>query len=335
VLGPTKVEIDGRILTSFAGTNYLGLSFHPRILAAWTHVAQISGLGMGASRKTTGTTAEVLALERKAARFAGTDEAIVTTSGTLANAGVIDGLRGLVDLWLVDAEAHASFKGFLPMSSAETAVYRHRDVSDLKQKLAKSRGQVGIFTDLVFPLTGDTAPWEEIETAAGDALCVFDAAHSFGMERPQPGSPRTIFTATFTKALGCAGGVILGGANWLHKIRERSAILASTSALSPPLSAAASEAITVVEDEPERIARLRSNIAFMAESLAIPCPKAPIFFRIERAQEASARALNAGFVVPLVSSYPGAPAEGILRWIVSSEHTRQEIRTVCDILGRL
>ena len=290
---------------------------------------------MGASRRTTGTTDEVLALERKAAQFAGVEDAIVTTSGTLANAGIIEGLRGLVDYWVVDEQAHTSFHGFLPMSGAETLMYRHLDVTDLQTKLAQLRGRVGIYTDLVFPLTGDIAPWKQIEIAAGDALCVFDAAHSFGIEHTRPGSSRTIFTATFTKALGCAGGVILGSASWLHQIRERSTILASTSALSPALSAAASEAISVVDDEPERIARLRANIAFMADSLAIPCPKAPIFFRLETAEEASARALKAGFLVPRLNSYPGAPAGGMLRWIVSSEHTAEEIRTVCGILGRL
>jgi 8-amino-7-oxononanoate synthase len=310
------------------------LSFHPRILAALERSARQSGFGMGASRRTTGSTDEVLTLERDVAKFAGAGDAIVTGSGTMANAGVIDGLRGLVDHWVIDEQAHSSFKNFLPISGARVLSYRHLDVGDLSAKLDGLAGRVGIYSDAVFPLTGEIAPREDIERVAGPALCVFDEAHSFGVEPSRLGS-NVLVTATFTKSLGCSGGMILGEARWIEQIRERSEILASTGALSPSLSAAASEALAVVREEPERVARLKANVLLMSKCLAIPCPKAPIFFQIQGAQEASAQALEAGFLVPRVTSYPGAPAEGMLRWIVSSEHTAGEIRTVSNILSRL
>jgi 7-keto-8-aminopelargonate synthetase-like enzyme len=63
----------------------------------------------------------------------------------------------------------------------------------------------------------------------------------------------------------------------------------------------------------------------------------PIFQQAPRtnAAELSARAEAAGYLVPVIQAYPGAPAEGMLRWIVSSEHTEEEIRTVSSILRRL
>ena len=188
ILGPTKVEKEGRVLTSFAGTNYLGLSFHPRILDSLRNASRESGFGIGASRKTTGTTDQVLELERRIAALAGTESAIVTTSGTLANAGVIEGLRGAIDHWLIDSNSHASFASFLPLSGAAIHRYRHLDVEDLARQLSRLEGNVGVFTDTVFALTGEIAPLDEIERVTGTALLVFDEAHSLGVRQTRPGT---------------------------------------------------------------------------------------------------------------------------------------------------
>lgn len=346
VLGPTKVEVSGKVLTSFAGTNYLGLSFHPRILKALAAASKESGFGAGASRKTTGTSDEVLELERRIALLTGADAAIVTTSGTLANLGLLDGLRGAIDHWLIDSESHASFTTALPLCGAAVHRYKHRDPDDLERQISKLHGSIGVFTDTVFALTGEIAPLDAIERASGKALLVFDEAHSFGtFGRNGRGlvaeadliSPRTIVTATFSKALGCVGGVILGPAEWIKWIDHRSTILASTSALSPSLSAAALAALEVLNDEPERQRRLYSNIDLMRDLIGLPgqFPAAPIFSRREGAATLAAAAESQGFLIPVLKSYPGAPEGGALRWIVSSEHSEEDIRNVSSILGRL
>ena len=351
ILGPTKVEVSGKILTSFAGTNYLGLSFHPRILEALAAATGTFGFGMGASRKTTGNTDQVLELERRTASFMGAGAAIATTSGTLANAGVVEGLRGAIDHWLVDSDAHTSFTGFLPLSGAQIHHYRHLDTEDLARQFSALKGRIAVFTDTVFSLSGEIAPLDEIERVTGDALLVFDEAHALGVIGPGISGKagrgwvancdlytrRTIVTATFTKALGCVGGAILGPPEWLQWIKKHSSLLASTSALSPSLSVAAIAALEVLRDEPERVERLHVNIDLMRDLLGLPGrgPCAPIFSKVENAIELSARALEEGFLVPLVSDYPGAPEGGMLRWMVSSEHTEAEIRTVSAILRRL
>ncbi len=346
ILSPTKVELQGRVLTSFGGTNYLGLSFHPRILDALSLTARRSGLGMGASRKTTGTTDEVLELERRAAALARRESAIVTTSGTLANIGLLDGLRGYIDHWLVDEGAHTSFARCLPISGAPYATYRHADPEDLRVKRSALTGHVGLYTDALFPMTGEVPPLAALAEAAGDAILVFDEAHSLGTMGPGgrglaaslalPGD-RTIVTGTLSKAFGCMGGLILGPTGLVERIRESSAILAATGALSPALSAAGSTALDVLEQEPQRFGRLRSNIALMRGELGLcsePEPS-PIFWQSESAARGSAAALDAGYLVPLVSSYPGAPYGAMLRWIVSSEHAPEDICTVARILTRL
>jgi 7-keto-8-aminopelargonate synthetase-like enzyme len=346
ILGPTRVEISGRILTSFAGTNYLGLSFHPRVLEALAGASREAGFGIGASRKTTGTTDQVLELEQRIASLVGAEAAIVTSSGTIANAGLLQGLNGSIDHWLIDANSHPSFTSFLPLSGATIHRYKHLDVEDLARQLAGLKGNVGVFTDTVFALTGEIAPLDEIERVTGKALLVFDEAHSLGVFGKQGrglvaefglNSLRTIVTATFSKALGCTGGLILGPSHWLKWIEKHSTILASTSALSPSLSLAVTMALDVLKEETDRLDRLRNNIDRMRDLLDLPgqSPAAPIFCCFESAAVLSAEAEEAGYLVPLLKSYPGAPEEGMLRWMVSSEHTEEEIRTVSAILRRL
>src|SRR5262249_14058625 len=155
-----------------------------------------------------------------------------------------------------------SFTSFLPLSGAAVHPYRHLDVEDLARQLAGLKGNIGVFTDTVFALTGEIAPLDAIERVTGSALLVFDDAHSLGVfgkhgrglvAEFQLNSFRTIVTATFSKALGCMGGVILGPSHWLKWIEKHSTILASTSALSPSLSLAATTALDVLKDEPDRL----------------------------------------------------------------------------------
>ena len=148
ILGPTKVEVAGKVLTSFAGTNYLGLSFHPRILEALSEGAGQSGFGMGASRKTTGSTREVLELERKIASLTGVPSALVTTSGTLANAGLLEGLRGAIDHWLIDERIRTPALPVYLSSTlrcGDSSLRTHLDVEDLARRVAALEGNIGVF----------------------------------------------------------------------------------------------------------------------------------------------------------------------------------------------
>ena len=157
-------------------------------------------------------------------------------------------------------------------------------------------------------------------------------------------SPRTIVTATFSKALGCTGGLILGPSHWLDLIREHSGDFgvytpALFRRLSRHLLPAVMAALEVLRDEPGRLQRLHSNIDKMRGlmGLAGQSPAAPIFSCLENAEELSSRAEVAGYMVPVLKFCPGAPpGDAMLRWMVSSEeHREEDIRTVSAVLRRL
>jgi 8-amino-7-oxononanoate synthase len=351
-LTSTTCEIQGKVLAFFGGTNYLSLSYHPAIIAAVTKGIQAGGLGLGASRKTTGTSPAIVALEEHAARFAQVEEAVVTGSGLAANIAVIEGLSGVVSTWLVDERSHPTFQTFVPVGGARLVRYRHLGSSDFRRKLAEIPDQVlGVFTDGVFPLTGEVARVAEIrdELQGREHILVVDEAHSFGVTGPGGRgvangaglqSDNVIVTASLGKALCCTGGVILGGSEMAGRIRDVSAAYAGSSALAPALCEGAIAALRLLCEDSRPLDRLRENMRYMRELLpGLPLlgdESVPIFclsddggLHLEAIHE---RCFAEGFYVPLISAYPGMGQTRLLRWIVQADHTRDEIARLCAIL---
>ncbi len=340
------------MLAFFGGTNYLSLSYHPAIIAAVKKGIEAGGLGLGASRNTTGTSPAIVALEKQVARFAQVEEAVVTGSGMAANIAVIEGLSGMVSTWLADERSHPTFQHFVPVGGARLLRYNHGDWHDFRRRLAEIPDpMLGVFTDAVFPLTGEIAPLEGIIDAlqGREDILVIDEAHSFGVLGPRGRGlangagvrgKNVIVTATFGKALSCAGGMILGSSEICQRIREVSAAYSGSSALAPALCEGASAAIRLLEEGAPPLDRLRENACYMRELLpGLPLlggEGVPIFclsgdggLDLEKIHE---RCMMEGFYVPLISAYPGMGQRRLLRWIVQSDHTPDEIARLCAII---
>src|SRR5688572_17464369 len=152
------VERAGRRLVSFSCNDYLGLTHHPQVKAAAKAAIDAYGAGSGASRLVTGDAPPIAALEKRLARFKGTEAACVFGSGYLANTGVIPTFVGPGDLVVVDELAHACIWTGAKLSGAEVARFRHNDMADLAAVLAERRahaGRVLVATDGVFSMDGD------------------------------------------------------------------------------------------------------------------------------------------------------------------------------------
>jgi 8-amino-7-oxononanoate synthase len=351
-LTSTTCEIESRVLAFFGGTNYLSLSYHPAIIAAVKKGIEAGGLGLGASRKTTGTSPAIVVLEEQMARFAQVEEAVVTGSGLAANIAVIEGLSGMVSTWLVDERSHPTFQNFVPVGGARLVHYGHLDLSDFRSKLAEIHDHMlGVFTDGVFPLTGEIAPLAGLREAleGREHILVIDEAHSFGVLGPDgrgmangagARGENVIVTATFGKALSCTGGVALGSSEICARIRDVSAAYSGSSALAPALCEGASAAIRLLCEGARPLVRLRENVRSMRELLpGLPLlgdEGVPIFclgddcgLDLEKIHE---RCMAEGFYVPLINAYPGMGQTRLLRWVVQSDHTAEVIGRLCAVI---
>jgi len=218
ILGPCEVTIDGRTTLMYGSNNYLGLSFHPDVVAAAQAAIARCGTGTTGSRAANGTLQLHRDLERDLADFFGKRQALVFTTGYQANLGLIAGLCGPDDVVLIDVESHASIYDGARLSGAQVFAFKHNAADDLARKLAKQpRGRCLVVVEALYSIGGDVAPLAEIAAAAhaGGAVLAVDEAHSFGAygdrglgcaEAQGVLDQVDFIVGTFSKALGGVGG---------------------------------------------------------------------------------------------------------------------------------
>jgi 8-amino-7-oxononanoate synthase len=267
-----------------SGNDYLGLAGHSRLRAAAARAVQEWGTGATGSRLVTGTTALHRELEDELASWCGMPSALVFSSGYLANVGVVQALGGPDALVVSDAHNHASLVDACRLSRARVAVVAHGDVGAVERALAaRTERRALVLSESVFSVLGDAAPLEELAEvcARHGAVLLVDEAHGLGVVGRGRGAvaaaglaaqPHVVVTVTLSKALGSQGGAVLGPAELRdHLVNTARAFIFDT-ALAPAAAAAALEALRLLAQSPERVARCRRVAALLAAATEQPVP---------------------------------------------------------------
>jgi len=275
------VSIDGRRVISLASNDYLGLTHHPRLLAAAERAVRDFGAGSGAVRTIAGTMTLHEELEAELARFKETEAVLTFQSGFTANTGVIPTITGEQDLIVSDSLNHASIIDGMRLSKAPRQIYPHKDVAGLREILqeARTKGRpdgsgpyrlILVVTDGVFSMDGDIAPLPGIVEAAeefGAAVLVDDAHASGVLGRNGRGSVDhfglhgrvAVQVGTLSKAVGVLGGYVAGSLTLREMLTQRARPFLFSTSHPPAVAAACLEAIRILEEEPELIERLWST----------------------------------------------------------------------------
>ncbi|QSB12866.1 8-amino-7-oxononanoate synthase [Natronosporangium hydrolyticum] len=263
-----------------AGNDYLGLSRHPEVVAA--AIDGLTGYGLGAtgSRLVRGTTELHTALEADLAGWLGAEQALVYSSGYLANLGALTALAQPKAVFILDQHAHASLVDGCRLAGAETVVTPHCDLAAVVTALAEAAGRpTVVVTESVFSVDGDAAPLSALHQAAREhgALLLIDDAHGLGVLGPAgaggaaaaglAGERDVVVTATLSKALGAAGGVVAGPAAWIRHLIETGRTFIYDTALAPPVVAGARTALRLARKDDARRDELRQRAGHAAERL--------------------------------------------------------------------
>jgi 8-amino-7-oxononanoate synthase len=294
--GPV-VKLAARRLINFASNDYLGLAGDDRLIQAAMAATKEFGTGATGSRLLSGHRDLHKQLELAIANLKKTEDALVFSSGYLANLGAIVSVVGKRDLILSDKYNHSSLKNGAALSGATALEYSHCNLEDLTAKLEQNRARYRkclIITDSVFSMDGDLCPLPQLLALAGKFNCMVlvDEAHATGVFGVSgagcaehfgcTGTP-LIQVGTLSKALGSLGGYVAGSAALIDFLRNRAPTWIYTTALTPADAAAALEAVRIVQQEPERRVRLRQNIetfkycAITNHQLPISNSLSPIF----------------------------------------------------------
>lgn len=353
--GPV-VELEGRRVLLMASNDYLGLATHPDVVQAAVQATQQYGAGAGAARLVSGTSPPHRDLELALAEFKQTGAALTFGSGYLANLGVIPALIGRGGLILADRLCHASLLDGGKLSGADLRVYRHNDVEQL-HALLQRRGpgrRTLIVTDGLFSMDGDLAPLPDIAELAqrhGADLYV-DDAHGTGVmgstgrgtiEHFGLDSRIAFHMGTLGKALGSSGAYVVGPSSFIEYLVNTCRSFIFTTAPPPASVAAATTALRIFQQEPDRRTRLWANRERLASGLknlgfrltASVTPIIPILVGdAEKAETFAEQLLAEGVYAPAIRPPTVPESTSRIRVTVTSEHTLLHIEQALGAFER-
>ena len=279
----------GEPLLDLAGNDYLGLSTDPRVVEGAVAAARAWGAGSTGSRLVTGTTALHSELEAELAAFLGAPDALVFSSGYLANLGVVTALSGPGALVVSDAANHASLVDACRLARARVAVTPRDDPAAVDALLAaRTEERALVVTDSVNSVDGAFAPLRELHAVcrARGALLVVDEAHGLGVVGPGgrgllaehglAGADDVVATVTLSKALGSQGGAVVGPAGVIAHLVDTARSFIFDTGLAPACVAAALAALRVLKAEPDRPAAIRRPAAALAAATGVPAPPSAV-----------------------------------------------------------
>ncbi|MCC5897977.1 MAG: 8-amino-7-oxononanoate synthase [Phormidium sp. BM_Day4_Bin.17] len=279
--GGVEVNLNGTPVINFASNDYLGLAGDERLIEAAVTATREYGTGSTGSRLLSGHRPLHRQLEGAIARLKQTEDAIVFSSGYLANLGTLAALVGPRDVIFADAYNHSSLRQGSLLSGATVQEYPHGDVAALRQQIQQQRHQYRrglIVTDGVFSMDGDLCPLPQLLDLAQeyDCMLLVDDAHGTGVlgsrgagtvDHFDCGDRPLVQMGTLSKALGSLGGYVAGDAVLIDYLRNRAPTWIYTTGLSPADTAAALAAIALVEQEPQRRQQLRQHQDYLKQKL--------------------------------------------------------------------
>ncbi len=349
------VRLNGREVLNLSSNNYLGLANHPALKAAAREALDRYGCGSGASRLISGNMTPHEELERRIARFKGTEAALVFNSGYQANVGIIATLVEKDDVVLSDRLNHASIIDGCRLSRAAVSVYRHCDMDHLESVLkdAPARARKLIVTESIFSMDGDVAPLREMVELAEryDAMVMVDEAHATGVQGPNGagvvaelglGDRVLVQMGTLGKALGAFGAYAAGSAELKELLINRARSFIFTTSLPPVVLAMAGAALDLVEAEPARQCALQRNTGQLRDGLqglgytvAGSTQIIPVLVGEEQpCMQLAARLLESGLYVQGIRP-PTVPAgTSRLRVTTMATHTVEQMEQALDAFAR-
>ncbi len=348
--------------------NYLGLANHPEVKRAGIDAIEKYGAGTASVRFICGTFTPHEALEKRLATFYGMEAAYTFTSCWNANEAIFPTLCEPEDMIISDELNHASIIDAIRLTTTirkgiQKGVYRHNDLADLREKLRTAReeknvtGAIWVVTDGVFSMEGDIADLPKMRGICDEfgALLVVDDSHGTGVmgetgrgtheHYHMAGKEIDYLTGTLGKALGGgAGGYVVGRREGIDLMTQRGRPTLFSNALPATVAASADKAIEILMNEPQRMQKLRDNVAYARKGikevgfdvLESPTAICPIIVHDTARAIAMSRKLLEMGVFFIGFGFPVVPeGEARLRVQISAAHETAHLDQLFDALTKL
>ena len=353
----TEVEMDGHQVLMFGSNAYTGLTGDERIIAKAKEALDKYGSGCAGSRFLNGTLDLHVQLEKDLAAFVNKDEAMCFSTGFSVNQGVIPALLSKDDFIICDDRDHASIVDGRRLSFAKQLRFKHNDMDDLERVLQKLPEEAVklIVVDGVFSMEGDLCKLPEIVELKKKYNCsvMVDEAHGIGVFGRQGRGVCDHFgltdevdliMGTFSKSLASIGGFIAGDFDTINWLRHTCRSYIFSASNTPAATAAAMEALHIIQQEPERIEKLWDVThyalrRFREEGFEIgdtESPIIPLYVRdVDKTFLVTALAYNAGVFINPVIPPACAPEDTLVRFALMATHTNEQVERAVVALKKI
>ncbi len=351
----THVTYKGKDRIMLASNSYLDLSNDPEVKEYTIEILKQYGVGSGGSRLTTGNTRIHEQLEQKLANFKKTEAALVFNTGYVANLAAISAICDKDSVILSDELNHASIIDGCRLRKAKIVVYKHNDMEDLEAKARVYSGKKGVIvSDAVFSMDGDIVNLPELMRIADQYhfLSMIDEAHATGVigktghgtvEHYGLDRNPDILMGTLSKAIGGEGGFVCGDTILIEYLKNKARGFIFSTSLSPTTMAAAYKALEIIEQHPEKVAKLQQNTQHFCQALVrngiytnSQTAIIPIFIGDEgKALQVAQQLLEEGFFVSAIRFPTVKKGCERLRIALMSTHTYEELDAAAQAIARL
>ena len=353
----TEVVMGGHDVLMFGSNAYTGLTGDQRIIDAAKAATDKYGTGCAGSRFLNGTLDLHVQLEKELAEFVHKDDTLCFSTGFSVNAGVLAVVVRRGDYIICDDRDHASIVDGRRLSFARQLHYKHNDMEDL-ENLLKGLPQEAvklIVVDGVFSMEGDLANLPKIVELKHKYNCsiMVDEAHGIGVfgdhgrgvcDHFGLTDEVDLIMGTFSKSMASIGGFIAADADTINYLRHTCRTYIFSASNTPAATAAALEALHILQQEPERIEKLWDVTRyalkrFREEGFEIGETESPIIplyiHDVEKTFVAVAKAFEYGVFINPVIPPACAPQDTLVRFALMATHTKDEVERAVNILKKV
>ena len=346
----THIRLQGRDMIMLSSNDYLGLSFHPKVVEACGAAAKIWGTSTTGARISNGSRAYHTELEEKLAAFLGREACHISVAGYVSCCSAVATFAQKGDLILADKNIHSCLWDGVRLSMAGVERFSHNNPEDLRQVLKGIPFSTVkmLVVEGVYSMEGHICRLPEIAAIAEEAGCftVLDDAHGFGVLGRQGrgtvdhfrlNDKVDILCGSMSKSLASTGGFITGARDLIEYLRTNSKQTLFSAAIGPSQAATASASLDIMQSEPQHLERLWRNTKRYREMLKglgldtweSETPAVPIVLGSKELVYRFWNALLEKGVFTVMSIAPAVPpGKDLIRTAVSALHSDEDLEKI-------
>lgn len=352
----TSIRLHDRDMIMLTSNDYLGLSFHPKVIEAGQAALKQWGTSTTGARPSNGSRSYHLALEEKLAAFLGREACHVHSAGYLSCTAAVAAFAQKGDTVLADKNIHSCLWDGIRLSTATVERFSHNNPADLREvlKSVPAKSPKMLVVEGVYSMEGHVAKLPEIIALAENNHCfsVVDDAHGFGvLGRGGRGTVDhfglnaqvDLICGSMSKSLASTGGFLAASADVIEYLRTNSKQTIFSAALPPAQAAIAMASLDVMQSEPEHLEKLWQNTRryqAILKQLGLDTwesetPAVPIVLGSKESVYHFWQALLAEGVFTVMSIAPAVPpGKDLIRTAISAMHTDEQIDRIGDALAK-